>query len=195
MTGKCPNQPAGEILHRAEQAMIAAMHAAIEKAQADAVKELETIGHKYRRPADDYFNFAALRFLFLQHCGADPETGKGGDPGRAARMIHIAGKTSRYWQKERAEPGWEQQREKAAMSAEDRQDRADLASSGERLALGIVVRALVEHAGASDPGFRERIVATTEASIARLDPESEQAQAVAEFARSSLAGLLSPPEG
>jgi hypothetical protein len=169
--------------------MMAAIHAAVETAKTEATKELETIGYKYRRPADDYFNFAALRFLFLQHCGADTETAEGGDPRRAARMLHIAGKTSRYWQSKKDE----RKRDSSDVSEEDEQDRADGASAGERLALKVVVRALVEHASASDPSFRESIAETIEAFIAKLDPRSDQAEAVAEFARSSLTGLVSPP--
>ncbi len=193
MSDDNPNRSAGEILQRAEQTMIAAMNSAIEAAQAEAAREFDRLGYAHHRPAIDYFNFAALRFLYLQHCGADPETGKGGDPERAARMIYIAGKSSRYWQRETGQSVRAREAETGIMSGEDEKERADLAHATERSTLKAVIQALVEHANTSDPGFRERIVAAAEASLAKLDPMSEQTDDVAEHTRSSLAQLMKPP--
>jgi len=189
---RSPQPNAGNVLSRVQQRLIASIHNAVDTARRDAKDNLEALGLRHQTPADDHYTFIALRSLFLDHCGADRETARGGDPRRAARLLHIGGRMSRYWEREK--DGQKDRRKKLALSEEDEKDRRDWFEAAQNLAFKTVVQTLVEHASASDPSLRDRATARVEDFIAGLDPKSEQTVAVADWARASIARLLRPPE-
>ncbi|KAB1110147.1 hypothetical protein F4V89_25245 [Neorhizobium galegae] len=189
-----PSEPnACDILVGVQQRLIASLQEAVDRARRDAVEELGAIGLRHRRPAHDHYMFIALHSLFLAHCGADQETSKGGDPKRAARILHIGGKICRCWQSESGDPMHNDASKKPALSEEDEKDRQDWAEAARNLALKTVVQALVEHASASDPSLRDRATGRIEDFIAGLDLDTEQTIAFSDWARTSLAQLLRPP--
>lgn len=193
MSRNSSDHKAAQILHRTQQTLIAAIHNAVETASSGAAAELASVGVNYRKPGRDHYSFVALHSLFLKHCGADPETSRGGDPKRAARMLHIGGKIRRYWEQENAGATPANRPESYSMPEEDEKDRAEWASIAENIALKTVLRALVEHAAASDPGIRDRMTAALDDLVAGLDQQSEQTRAIAEFAASSVASFIHPP--
>lgn len=79
------------------------------------------------------------------------------------------------------------------MWEEDRPDKFDVAAGAQKLAFNTVIRALIEHVSATDPGLRDRITATVEAYITALEPQSELERDFAERARSSVMALVRPP--
>ena len=56
------------------------------------------------------------------------------------------------------------------MAEEDKSDMFDVATGAQRLALNTAIQALIDHASATDPDLRHRIVATVEAYITTLAP-------------------------
>lgn len=78
------------------------------------------------------------------------------------------------------------------MAIENKADPHDVAYGAERLALKTVIRALVEHTSATDPGLRARINAEIEAYILRLGPQSDLERDFAQRARASVTILLEP---
>ena len=78
------------------------------------------------------------------------------------------------------------------MLKEDKPDRFEVAAGAQKLVFKTVIQALVEHASASDPGLRDRIIATIEAYITTLGPQSELQQDFAERARASVMALVRP---
>jgi hypothetical protein len=83
------------------------------------------------------------------------------------------------------------QNEEFNMVMEDR-DRFGVAEGARKLAVDIVIRALVEHASASDPGLRDRIVARVDDFIESIGSQSELEDEFAERARSCASALVRP---
>lgn len=193
MTDNRSERNPGEILRQSEKTMMAAIDAALDVARRDAAEALNAIGYKHRQPNYDYFSYAALHILFLRHCGADAETAKGGNPKRGARILHIGKKITQYWSQEDGGQSLETGQVRPDMTEEDEKDRADLIQAAQDLALKTVLRALVDQASAADPGLRDRLTETVEARIARLDSQSEQSEAFAEWTRTAIAHLIRPP--
>ncbi|MGQ2918863.1 MULTISPECIES: hypothetical protein [Rhizobium] len=94
---------AQNILERTEEAMLAAIDAALERASKQAAEELQSIGSEIQPPAYEYFAAVAHQQLFLLLCGANRETFQGGDPEVAAHLIRNAQNISdHYWKKKDA---------------------------------------------------------------------------------------------
>lgn len=167
---------------RIEQAMMASVNAAIRKAAGDAHDEDADIA---KRLPPHYFQRAALQLLFLQVCGADSETFKGGDPGVARRLLHVGRTIASQWDDGGREPQYEP----------DNQQREDLAKGAQRAALKIVLQALVEHASASDPNLRDRISAAADAYVTGLAPQSVMENQFAELTRGFVSIFAGMPAG
>jgi hypothetical protein len=80
------------------------------------------------------------------------------------------------------------------MSIKEKPDEHGVAEGAQRLALATVIRALVDHATSTDPGFRDRIGVDIEDYITRLGPQSNLERDFAERAR-AYAAVLSAPVG
>jgi len=80
------------------------------------------------------------------------------------------------------------------MMKDDKPDTFDVAAGAQKLALRTVIRALVDHASASDPDLRDRIIATIDAYMTRLEPQSELEHDFAERAIASVMALVRPLE-
>lgn len=108
MSESCPvltpaERQAQTILKRAEEAMVDAINAALERACTQAAEELQNIGSEMQPPAYDYFVAVAHQQLFLRLCGADPQTFEGGNPEIAAHLIRNAQNIcDHYWTKKDA---------------------------------------------------------------------------------------------
>ncbi|PDT15542.1 hypothetical protein CO670_17370 [Rhizobium sp. J15] len=76
---------------------------------------------------------------------------------------------------------------------DEKPDKFAVAYGAQKLALTKVIQALVENASTSDPGIRDRIMASVEAYLATIEPKSELEQDFAERARASVAVLVRPP--
>lgn len=79
------------------------------------------------------------------------------------------------------------------MAEENRPDIFDVAAGAQKLALRTAIQALIEHASATDPDLRNRIVASVEAYITKLDPQSDLERDFAERATAHVAALVRPP--
>ena len=79
------------------------------------------------------------------------------------------------------------------MLEEEKTDEFDVAAGAQKLAFTIVIRALIEHANATDPSLRDRITATTKDYITALGPQSELERDFAERATAHVAALVQPP--
>ncbi|MGO4319856.1 hypothetical protein, partial [Agrobacterium sp. MCAB5] len=82
MSESCPvltpaEQQVQDILERTEAAMMATIHAALERASKQAAEELQAVGSEIQPPPHDYFAAVAHQQLFLLLCGADPDTFEG----------------------------------------------------------------------------------------------------------------------
>lgn len=170
------HDPADSVVHRqktpfqrTERAMMASVNDVIEAAAKHAHDEEPDIA---RRLPLHYFRRAALQLLFLQICGADLETSEGGDPGIARRVLHVGRSIASQWDHRRG-----------SHHEQDNRERQELAKGAERAALKIVLRALVEHAGASDPDLKDRISAAADAYLAELAPQSAPEKQFAERTR------------
>ncbi|MCP2154294.1 hypothetical protein G6L97_04000 [Agrobacterium tumefaciens] len=108
MSESCPvltpaEQQVQDILERTEAAMMATIHAALERASKQAAEELQAVGSEIQPPPHDYFAAVAHQQLFLLLCGANPDTFEGGDPEIAGHIIRNAQNISdHYWQKKNA---------------------------------------------------------------------------------------------
>ena len=69
------------------------------------------------------------------------------------------------------------------------QDRAELAAGARKLAIDIVLTALIEHAGRQDPAFKSRVAGLLDAYLDSL-PKSEMALAFTSQAQANLAFFL-----
>ena len=165
------------LFQRVEQAMMTSINEAIDKAAADARNEIPDVAE---RLTPHYFQRAALQLLFLQVCGADLETSDGGDPSAASRVLHIGRRIASQWHEGGREFPYEQ----------DVQEREELARGADRAALRIVLRALVEHASASDPDLRARISVAADAYLAELIPQSPMEKRFTELVRGSVSSLI-----
>ena len=70
-------------------------------------------------------------------------------------------------------------------------DPFGVAAGARKFAIDTVLKALVEHASASDPALKDRIVATAEAYLGEL-PGSELEQDFAERARAYIQSFVGP---
>lgn len=73
-------------------------------------------------------------------------------------------------------------------------DPFDVAAGARKLAVDTVLRALIDHASASDPTLRDRLVSTVEAYLAAL-PDLDPERDFAKWARSYIEGLARPTAG
>ncbi|MGF0522823.1 hypothetical protein ACQEDT_15035 [Agrobacterium pusense] len=168
--------------------MMDAIHAAISQAAVESEAAFPSGGS--RTTAQTYFADVAMRRLFLHLCGADADTAKGGDPERAWDILYVGRGTARYWEKEY---GFRSRRGKAESHAElerERREKSALIQSAQKLATHTAIRALIEHASISDPGLRDRLVATVEACASVTDPLSQVEQDFADLAKVSIARLI-----
>lgn len=72
-------------------------------------------------------------------------------------------------------------------------DRFGTAEGARKLAIDIVLRALIDHASASDPTLRDRLVAMVDAYNAQLEPRSELENDFAARAKANMAAFVRPP--
>lgn len=87
-----------DILQHTEAAMMATIHAALERAGKEVAEAFQTVDSDMQPPPRDYFTAVAHQQLFLQLCGADPQTFEGGDPEIAGHIIRNAQNISdHYW--------------------------------------------------------------------------------------------------
>lgn len=70
-------------------------------------------------------------------------------------------------------------------------DRFGVAAGARKLAVDTALKALIDHASATDPTLRDRLVATVEAYLATL-PDSEPERDFAKWARNYIEGLARP---
>ena len=90
---QCPvltpaQRQAAELIKRAEQAMMVRIIEAIIDVTRETEEGLKLIPLDEFPAQHDYFVAVAHRELFLRLCGADPETGRGGDPVLAAAILN-----------------------------------------------------------------------------------------------------------
>ncbi|CAH0159212.1 hypothetical protein SRABI05_00746 [Agrobacterium fabrum] len=89
-----------DILERKEAAMMATIHAALERASKEVNDAFQAVDSDMQPPPHDYFAAVAHQQLFLMLCGADPKTFEGGDPEIAGHIIRNAQNiTEHYWKK------------------------------------------------------------------------------------------------
>ena len=79
------------------------------------------------------------------------------------------------------------------MLKEDEPDKHDVAYGAQRMAVRTVLRLLVEHASATSPDLRDRIIADVEAYLTRLGPQAELERDFADRARASVRELIRTP--
>lgn len=77
-----------ELIGRLEKVMMGKIVTLIGDVGREADKGLKAISSDEFPPQQDYFLAVAHRQLFLRLCGADPETGKGGDPDVASAILN-----------------------------------------------------------------------------------------------------------
>ncbi|WFN86985.1 hypothetical protein [Agrobacterium pusense] len=105
MSESCPvltpaERQVQDILERKEAAMMASVHAAVERASKEVAEAFEATGSDVQPPPRDYFAAVAHQQLFLLLCGADPQTLEGGDPEIAGHIIRNAQNiTEHYWKR------------------------------------------------------------------------------------------------
>lgn len=178
-----------EILRRNEQAMMASIFEVCDDAARNTEDELRSAGINPIRVRDGYFASVALHLLFLNQCGADMETSEGGDPKRAAHLLRAGRRISaHHWE------GFDvKQSTRRSDIAMDDDERRELADGAQRAVFNTVIRALVDHASATDPELRTRITSDIEIYITRLAPQSETDRYFAERSRERVAVLLRTP--
>jgi hypothetical protein len=79
------------------------------------------------------------------------------------------------------------------MSGDDNPDAFDVAAGARKLAIDTAIRALIDHASATDPGLRDRVEAAIDAHIAGLDPKSDLGRDFGVKAKAYTAGLVRRP--
>lgn len=103
MSDTCPVLSPAErkymvIQQRAEETMMAAIMAAVEKAAETAASDLEIEDVEIPPPALGYFLATAHQKLFVRLCGGDPDTLLGGDLELARRILESEkGLSEHYW--------------------------------------------------------------------------------------------------
>ncbi|MCW1411011.1 hypothetical protein OLZ32_22425 [Rhizobium sp. 1AS11] len=177
----------------ADDALLAAVDEAIERAVEAAGHELQSPG--VGRSPYDYFADAALRHLFLRLCGANPKTNTGGDPEIAWKILYAGRNAARHWERERGgQPALRKKKERREDAEKDASERQQLALSAQNFALRTVIRALVDHARASDPQINDRLHAAIDARHAGLGNVSDTDREFTQKAKNYLSLLTSPPE-
>ncbi|WP_260687192.1 hypothetical protein [Rhizobium leguminosarum] len=177
----------------ADKALLAAVDEAIERAVEAAGHELQSPG--VGRSPYDYFADAALRHLFLRLCGANPKTNTGGDPETAWKILYAGRNAARHWERERGgQPALRKKKERREDAEKDASERQQLALSAQNFALRTVIRALVDHARASDPQINDRLHAAIDARHAGLGNVSDTDREFTQKAKSYLSLLTTPPE-
>ena len=78
--------------------------------------------------------------------------------------------------------------------AEQNHDRFGTAEGARKLAIDIALRVLIDHASASDPNLRDRLMAFVDAYNAQLEPRSELEDDFAARAKANMAALVRPPD-
>lgn len=87
-----------DVIASAEKTMIARMVRTIEEAAEEVKAKLKSVSPDEPPPAFEYFAAVAHRALFLKLCGADQESGLGGDPVLAAAILDSDRKyAALYW--------------------------------------------------------------------------------------------------
>ncbi|WP_425965290.1 hypothetical protein [Rhizobium nepotum] len=71
-------------------------------------------------------------------------------------------------------------------------DKFEMDAGAYKLAINVVIRALVEHVSDANPKLRGQIASAMEAYITKLDPQSEREDDFAERARGHVALLVRP---
>ncbi|MCZ7448677.1 hypothetical protein O8B93_13900 [Agrobacterium rhizogenes] len=89
-----------DILERKEAAMMATIHAALERVSNEVAEAFRAVDSDMQPPPRDYFAAVAHQQLFLLLCGADPKTFEGGDSEIAGHIIrNTQNITEHYWKK------------------------------------------------------------------------------------------------
>ncbi len=181
------------LFQEADKTLTAAVDEAIERAAQTAGHELQSLG--VGRSPQDYFADAVLRHLFLRLCGADLRTNTGGDPETAWKILYTGllrcpslGERARQFGSTRGKKDRQEDIER------DKSERQQLALSAQNFVLKTVVRALVDHARASDPEITDRLEAVIDARHARLEGLSDIDREFTERAKSYLLLLTTPSD-
>ncbi|MDX0430780.1 hypothetical protein GOC91_15725 [Sinorhizobium medicae] len=181
------------LFQEADKTLIAAVDEVIERAVETAGHELQSLG--VGRSPQDYFADAVLRHLFLRLCGADLRTNTGGDPETAWKILYMGRSVARHWERERgSSAALRKKKDRREDIERDKSERQQLALSAQNFALKTVIRALVDHARASDPEITDRLEAAIDARHARLEGLSDIDREFTERAKSYLSLLTTPPD-
>jgi len=87
-----------EIRERAERRMLSTVFTAVKNAATEVEDGIKEAGLTFEATHSDYFMFTVQQAAFIQLCGGDPETLRGGDPTVGERILrnghHII---DHYW--------------------------------------------------------------------------------------------------
>ncbi|MEB2846432.1 hypothetical protein [Endobacterium cereale] len=177
----------------ADKLLMAAVDEAIENATRSAGPELQAGGS--RVSPRDYFADGVLRHLFLRLCGADLKTNTGGDPDMAWKILYGGRSVARHWERERGSTATLRMKKDRPEDIEkDKSERQQPALSAQNFALATVVRALVDHARASDPEITDRLEAVIDARHERLESKFYTDHEFTERAKTYLSLLTRRPD-
>lgn len=180
-----------DLIVEADRLLMAAVDEAIDNAARTAGPKLQAAGS--RVSPEDYFADGVLRHLFLRLCGADPATNTGGDPETAWKILYAGRSVARHWERQRGgPPALRTKKDRPQDIEKDESERQQLALSAQNFALTTVVRALVDHAHASDPAIKDRLEAVIDARHARLVSVSDTDSEFTERAKTCLSLLTRP---
>ncbi len=92
MSDSCPvltpaERQLGDIIQRADEALMATVSKALEDAAKQAAEEMRVADLKEPPPAGEYFAAVLHQKMFLLLCGADAQTMKGGNAVLAGHLI------------------------------------------------------------------------------------------------------------
>lgn len=177
---------------RIQHALEMAVSFAVETAKKEAADD-PYLGHLARRRGDEYYAFVALHRLFLVACGADTDTGKGGDVKIASKILHVGETIARGWQREDVS-SHDTKLPDSFSSEQDLKNREELRRSAERLVRDTITKALVESVSREDAEFRGRVSLAIEARIPKDDSGSEQTEMFSGFVLSYTRHLLGDPQ-
>lgn len=184
---------ATDLIIEADKALLKAVDAAIEHAVTTAGTEFQLLG-SHRSP-HEYFADAVLRHAFLRVCGADLEVYSGGDPGTAWKILYAGRNVARGWERERGKLAvLREKAERQEDMEKDASERRQLAASAQNFALRNIIRALVDHVRASDPQITERLKATVEARLERVENPSNTDLEFTELAKTYVSLFTAPSE-
>lgn len=180
-----------DLILEADKNLRAAVDEAIDSAVRSAGPELQRFGS--RVSLRDYFADGVLRHLFFRLCGADQTTNTGGDPETAWKILYGGRSVARHWERERGSPATLRiKKDRPEDIDKDRTERKQLALSAQNFALTTVVRALVNHAHASDPAIKDRLEEVIDTRHARLASVSDTDSEFTERAKTYLSLLTRP---